>query len=203
MANGSSSRGRRSRHSHEAGSSARARGGGGFFRFVPNAPPKEKKVRLRVRVRRRLGSRVGSRLLMRLQHLNPNRIPVPVPSVREVLLRAIIDRREALRPELGALPRYDLDSPYSGEVFESPHDLHRRAFFAMKPPDACRRAEGSPVNSDDSDAAHSDSEMYVRLPEERFPVPSIPLYPRPAGSPAPLIIKAEEVESYFGPTASH
>ena len=184
MANGSSSRGRRSRHNHESGSSARARDGGGFFRFVPNASLKEKKVHNHVRVHRRL----GSRLLIRLQHLNPNRIPVPVPSVHEVLLRAIIDRREALRPELGALPRYDLDSPYSGEVFESPHDLHRRAFFAMKPPDACRRAEGSPVNSDDSDAAHSDSEMYVRLPEERFPVPSIPLYPRPAGSPVPLII---------------
>ena len=73
----------------------------------------------------------------------------------------------------------------------------------MKPPDACRREEGSPVNSDNLDAAHSDSEMYVQLLEERFPMPSILLYPRPAGSPAPLIIKAEEVESYFRPMASH
>lgn len=121
-------------------------------------------------------------------HLNPNRVPVPPPPRGRERATAIAEHVRLALPEMLADPRYAANSAEWDRVFEHEHEMRRRSFFSLSPPRWFTRESVSPPNPED--AAKCDEDLYVRLPEERFPCPGIPLRVRAPSAPKPVIITA-------------
>ncbi|KAM0846226.1 hypothetical protein ACQ4PT_055806 [Festuca glaucescens] len=166
MANGAfTSRRHHSRNDYEAGSLSAPARGSGFFRVDPFTLLKEPKKRDRVRVN---------------YHLIAVYAAVPWPEVKlsELGSRATAAGGRGAPSSATASSSCRTSSRYPGTSLiihtgTRSSSLSTRSATAPSSHGRCQmpeswwREEGTPPNSNDSDMAQSDDDMYVRTPEER------------------------------------